>query len=128
MAIMIASPALPDAQMFATLAQFTRVELTLILALIAGVVTWQLLTGRINTSGLFSGSGENVGSNVQLLLVTIAAAGYYLMKVAECATPHTMPDIPQNLLLVVAGSHGVFTGLRSLPVIGSLLRQEGNAK
>jgi hypothetical protein len=124
------APLAPHAQqqMLATLAQFATVEITLILGIIAAVVTWQLLTGRINTTGLFSGPGENVGSNVQLLFVTIAAAGYYLMQVPLCAGPHTMPPVPNQLLILVAGSHGVFTGLRSLPVIGSLIRQEGNAK
>ena len=87
--------------MFETLANVARIELTAFLWLMGGVLAWGMLTGRIDTRGLLSGP-----NNVQLLMTTFVAAGYFLLRVMET---HTFPEIPTEMLLLVAGSQVGFT-------------------
>ncbi len=98
-----------------------RVELTLLLWAFGALLVWGLLTGRIATRGVLSAPGEDgpSGNNVQLLITTCLAAGYYLLRAMETAKTHVMPEVPEELLLFVAGSHIAFTGVR----IRSLFKQ-----
>lgn len=85
-------------------------ELTVFLYAMAAAVFSQLLTGGIRTSGLLArkdGSGALSSTRVQLLITTIAAAGYYLSKVAA-NTSNTMPDIDPQWLYGFGGSAGLY--------------------
>ena len=108
-----------------TLADVAQIEVASLLGAFAIVIAWQLLTGRINTRGLLAPPGENgaSGNNVQLLFVTFATAGYYLMQVPQFALVHKLPPVSDQLLLVFVGSHVVFTGTRALPLISSLTEE-----
>jgi hypothetical protein len=104
--------------MFATLADAMRIELTLFLAALAALLVWGMLTGRIDTRGLLTadgGAGPS-GNNIQLLMMTCIAAGYYLLRVFETSHTHVLPAVPEELLLLFAASHAAFTGrnIRSL--------------
>ena len=62
-----------------------RAEILVFLICAAAIVGWKLLTGEINTSGLFdtkSGSG-NSPARMQMLLATLAGAGWYLGLVGD---------------------------------------------
>lgn len=94
-------------------------EVELFLLALAGIVVLKLLTGEINTSGLFHGriSGRDPKNNqyvsperVQLLLVTVGAAFYYLTLVLNNPNPGTFPDIPQSWPTALGGSNAVYLG------------------
>lgn len=85
-------------------------ELTAFLYAMAAAVFVQLVTGGIKTSGLLSqkdSSGALSSTRVQLLIATIAAAAYYLSRVAA-NTSNTMPDIDPQWLYGFAGSAGLY--------------------
>jgi hypothetical protein len=80
---------------------------------LAAVVGLQLLSGRINTNGLFHGQrgdGSQYFSpeRVQLLMVTVATAAKYASSVM--ANPHAsaLPDVPAEWLQLMGGSHAVY--------------------
>ena len=85
------------------LAQLIQWELVLFVLALAGIVALQLLTGQINTGGLFYGriSGRKHGEDyyfsperVQLLVFTLGAALYYLTQVLSNPQPGTFPPVP----------------------------------
>src|ERR1700682_2265069 len=85
----------------------------LLVGSLAAVVGLQILNGRINTKGLFEGQrgdGSRYFSpeRIQLLMVTLAAAAKYISSVM--ANPHVgaMPDVPQEWLQLMGGSHAVY--------------------
>lgn len=99
------------ADLFATLVTATRFEITSFLALLAAVIVWRMLTGGIGVDGLLSDDSGTINPNaLQMLLLTLVAAAYYLMKVTPEMGTHALPDIPLELLLVYGVSHASFTG------------------
>jgi hypothetical protein len=59
-----------------------------------------------------------------MLVVTMLAAGYWLSWILDPRNGGVMPDIPQNLLLLMAGSHSVYLGAKSLPLVQSAFVQD----
>lgn len=85
----------------------------LLLALF-GVVVLRLLTGDINARGLLmkkEGDRSFSPERVQLLLATFAAASQYLAQVLKDHPTH-LPDVPNNWLLLLGGSHALYLGRR----------------
>jgi hypothetical protein len=90
----------------------------ILLGALTAVVAHQLITGRINTKGLFHGrrgDGSQYFSpeRVQLLMITLAGAARYLSLVMAhpaCAPGQTcsLPDFPTEWLQMVGGSHAVY--------------------
>jgi hypothetical protein len=85
------------------------------------VVTYQILTGKIEVKGLLrNGDGFSV-NRVQLLMITIGGALYYLLQVVAdpnvMAEPAKLPGVPKELLYVMGGSGlaYLFGQYRSLP-------------
>lgn len=77
---------------------------------LAGIVAYQMLTGRINLKGLFQrkdGSAQTSPERIQLLLATIAAAANYLGEVAK-SPGGTMPDVSNQWLYLMGGSSGIY--------------------
>lgn len=71
-----------------------------------------MLTGAINMRGLLDDKvsrGLSPG-RVQLLISTVMGAGYYLLLAIERAPSGKLPDIPEEALLLVGGSHLVYLG------------------
>ena len=94
-------------------------EVEIFLLLLAVIVAVQLLTGRINTSGLFRGQifGRPVGQDeyfsperVQLLIFTLGAASYYLSQVLTNPDPGTFPPVPPAWTALVGGSNAIYLG------------------
>ncbi len=100
-----------------------RWEVQIFLLALAGVIVVKLLNGEINTSGLFHGriSGRDRNHDqyfsperVQLMLVTLAAAFYYLNLVLNNPKPDSLPDIPQSWPTALGGSNAVYLGGKAL--------------
>ena len=92
-----------------------RFELWLILGGLALIVGYQMLTGKINTTGLFDDKvtrGLSPG-RVQLLVLTLAGAGYYLLLVAQQPPDGSLPSVPEEVLLLVGGSNLVYLGAKA---------------
>jgi hypothetical protein len=89
-----------------------RLELTLILGLLALVVAYKMLTGAINMRGLLDDkvSGGLSPGRVQLMISTVMGAGYYLMLAFERAPDGKLPDLPEEALLLVGGSQLLYLG------------------
>jgi hypothetical protein len=105
---------------------FARYEIEFLLAALAAVVGFQIITGRINTKGLLSDKAKNgVGTfspaRLQLLMFTLAIAFYVLSKVLNsiAAGAPRFPQIDMNLLVILVGSHALYLGAKSLPLSGS---------
>jgi len=104
------------------LVQLVKWEVEAFLVLLAAIVAFQLLTGRIKTSGLFRGqiSGRPVGQNqyfsperVQLLIFTLGAAIYYLSQVINNPNPGTFPEVPASWPAILGGSQAIYLGGKS---------------
>ncbi len=90
--------------------------MALILFALAAVVAIQLLTGGINTDGLLYGSDAHGKSSmspgrIQLLLLTLAAAGQYLSQVMgniHHLNSPTLPPVNNDLVAGLMGSNAVY--------------------
>jgi len=102
----------------AVAADIVRIELLAFIVALVILVTYQLLTGRINTSGLLnpklvSADPRSVSpARVQLLYATLAAAGYFLLQVLH--DPSHWPSVPNWLLATQGGSGSIYLGVKSL--------------
>ena len=70
------------------------------------IVTYKMLTGGINVKGLLRDkeTGAMSASRIQLLALTIAGVTAYIALAAE--SYGYIPDINENLLLIIAGGLG----------------------
>jgi hypothetical protein len=96
----------------ATLVMFARYEISFLLTALIAVVTYQILSGRINTRGLLSEKTQNgvmavSPSRVQLLLFTLAIAFYVLSQIDYS---HQFPTIDVKWLAILGGSHSIYLG------------------
>jgi hypothetical protein len=88
---------------------FVIFETWLILAGLAFIVTYRLLTGKINLRWLLyedSATGKYSPGRVQLLVVTIASSSYYLLQTLH--DPSRFPVIPPELVLVTGGGNLIY--------------------
>jgi hypothetical protein len=101
------------------LLQLTRWEILIFLLALAGIVLVQLLTGQINTRyllyGTVSGRKQNGGryfspERVQLLVLTISAAIYYLTQLMTSAPSGEFPKVPETLVVAMGGSNAIYLG------------------
>lgn len=109
-----------------TLMTFARYEIGFLLAALAAIVAYQIVTGRINTRGLLSDKAKNGAvsfspARLQLLMFTLATAAYVLSKVISsiAAGKPVFPEIDPNVLVILGGSHALYLGAKSLPPSGS---------
>jgi len=96
-----------------SLAELTYWEVLAFLMGLFGAVCVQLLSGRINTRGLFTGQ-KGDGSEyfsperVQLLLFTLAAAFQFLSGVLRDSSQ--FPVVSDSWILLLGGSHVLYLG------------------
>lgn len=91
------------------------------LSALAAVVAIGLLTRRISLRGLLGRKGDRVTGSacperVQLLLVTLAIASTYAVRVAQAVDRSRLPDIDVPWLAGALGSHGVFLASKAVSV------------
>lgn len=95
------------------LATVLRYEIWIFLTVLAAIVAYQLVTGRIRTRGLLrdkmNGRALSPG-RLQLLMATAAGALYYLLLIFANEKPGEFPEVPRALLLLVGGSHVFYLG------------------
>jgi hypothetical protein len=93
--------------------QLVRWETEFFLFALGGIVVFQLLTGQINTSHLLDTKlGPSRGAispeRVQLLVMTLGAAFYFVMQTATTAKSGVFPDIPQTWPALMGGSNAIY--------------------
>lgn len=85
---------------------------------LAGIIAVRLLTGSINTTGLLRSKSpqrdESISpARVQLLIFTLVTAGSYLTQVLTLRGTLQLPDVPQNTLIALGGSNGLYLGTKA---------------
>jgi len=119
-----------------TCVQIVGWEIKGFLIALAAIVAGRLLTGQINTKNLLHGRINDTGQafrdehgnisrkasdtryfspeRVQLLLLTLGAAFYYLTLVFNNATPGTLPPVPDSWTETLAGSNVLYLGGKAI--------------
>ena len=94
-----------------TLATVLRYELFFVLLALAAIVGYRMITQQINVTGLLMDktSGRVISpARVQMLIVSISLAAYYLTMVFETADKGRLPELPNEYLAAFGASHGVY--------------------
>ncbi|MCP4267210.1 MAG: hypothetical protein GY777_16845 [Candidatus Brocadiaceae bacterium] len=88
-------------------------EIWILLGGFAVVISYQMLTGRINMAGLLLDKETKLLSpgRLQLLVFTIIFAIYYLSNIST-QYPY-FPEIPEEALWFLAASHSGYLGLKA---------------
>lgn len=92
------------------IARILRLELLGFLYVLVAVIAYQMLTRRINVSGLLQqkdGGGGASPERIQLLLATMAAGANYLVEVGK-STNGNLPDISNTWLYLMGGSSSIY--------------------
>ncbi len=102
-----------------TLETVISLEAMVLLGALAALLGYWMLIGKINVQGLLSDKSDGSLSpgRVQLLILTLSGALFYLGQVFH--DPSRLPNVPPELLLIIGGSHVVYLGGKSLPILGS---------
>jgi hypothetical protein len=103
-----------------------RFEMWGFLIALIGLVFYQMVTGKINMRGLLytkeGGPKEISPARIQALLFSVSGAFYYFFLVLGNPNQKDFPEVPTELLLVLAGSHTIFLGGKLLPLLREKLR------
>ena len=108
------------------LMMFARHEIEVLLGTLAAIVVYQILTGKINTRGLFNDEhGVFSPGRLQLLLVTLACASYVFSQVLESIARGEpgFPTLDPKWLLALFGSHAIYLGGKSYSMIQTIASQ-----
>lgn len=98
-----------------TLVRFVCYEVWFLIGAFFLLIGYRILTGEIKTDGLFSakdGDGGLSPARIQLLVLTLTTAFYYLIQVMENPA-NGFPTVPQQLLLALGGSNAVYAGSKA---------------
>ena len=95
-------------------------EIEVFLAALAAIVAFQMLTGRINTSGLLSDprDGSFSPARLQMLVASLAVAAAYLGRLGDWHDFSSLPDIPPEQLALLGGSHAIYLGGKGASLFG----------
>jgi hypothetical protein len=106
-----------------SLSIFVRYEIWLLILALIFVVGYQLLTGKISTKKLLHNKTTDRLSpgRVQLLMLTLVGALYYLLSTAD--NPQKLPEIPNELLLILSGSNLVYLTGKASSFLPSFFRR-----
>jgi len=106
-----------------SLAQGVSLVVLAFVGALASIVGTQLLNGTINTRHLLWGRRSDgtmyfSPERVQLLLFTIwTALAYLLNVVSNLGHLTTLPDIPNQTLYLLGGSHAVYLGGKAMAML-----------
>lgn len=96
-----------------TLGTVLRYEMMLLLLVLIAVITYKLMVQQININGLLldktGGRGFSPG-RLQMLAVTLTIALYYLLMVFDSQDTERLPDLPNEFLIALGGSHTIYLG------------------
>jgi hypothetical protein len=96
-----------------TLGIFLRYELLILLLVLAAIIAYKLLVRQINTDGLLlEKTNQRAFSpgRLQMLVVTVMIAIYYMFLVMDTEDTGRLPDLPNELMIALGGSHAIFLG------------------
>ena len=85
---------------------------------LAAIVGMQILTGEINTANLLYGRRKGASGlelyfspeRVQLLIFTLGVAWNYVLSLAQDPSACRLPEVPQQTLAILGGSHAIYLG------------------
>ena len=99
-----------------TLFTFMRYEMFFVFVALASIVGYRMLTGHINTKGLLLDkvTHEFSPGRLQMLMATALVAIYFVVQVLET---EKMPQLPQQFLLALVGSHVLYLGGKTYSVL-----------
>jgi hypothetical protein len=114
-----------------TLIAFLRMEMWFLLGGATALVAYQLLTGQINTNGLWVEKNQNPPrtlspSRIQLFVLSLGIAFYWLLMVLQHPATGRLPDLPNEMVWVLAGSQAVYLGRKSYSFLFQRDRQSKN--
>ena len=102
------------------IALILRIEICCLLIGLAAIVFYRMLTGGIITKGLLDDKGSRSGfspARLQLLISSVAIAGYYIATALTNPNTGRFPTIPNEMLLILGGSHAFYLGSKTIALI-----------
>lgn len=106
------------------LATALRYEMLFPLIILFAIIGYKLLVQQINTKGLLmdkaSGRAFSPG-RLQMLIVTLTIALYYVLMVFDTKEMGKLPDLPNKFLLALGGSHLIYLGGKLYGLLASRL-------
>lgn len=106
------------------LSEALRYEMIILLISFIVIITYQLLTNKINTKGFMldkTGGRAFSPGRLQMLVVTLSIALYYLLMLFGSKEPGRFPDLPDEFLLVLGGSHAFYLSGKLYGLLASRL-------
>jgi hypothetical protein len=98
-----------------------RLEVWAVLATAAVTVLYKMLNGRINMARLFGGGNSLIAApRVQMLAITLFVAFDYIQRVVTSHDLGSLPDEPQDMLLLLGGSQTLYLGGKGAERLGWL--------
>ncbi len=88
-----------------------RYEMLVLLIALIVLIGYFMATNRINVKGLLmdkTGGRALSAGRLQMLIVTLSIALYYILMVVETKDTGKFPDLPNEYLLALGGSHTVY--------------------
>ncbi|WP_073074513.1 hypothetical protein [Phormidesmis priestleyi] len=96
---------------FSSLSAIMQFEVWFLLVSLASLIFYLILTGKINTKGLFlEGNRSQTYSweKAQVIILTLAFVAYYLIQVKYSLHSGELPTIPPEFLLILGGSNLIY--------------------
>lgn len=90
-------------------------ETWIILLSLTAIAIYQLLTGKINTKGMLldKNTMDLSPERVQLLVITLFSALFYIFHAFVNRDSGQLPEIPNELILLLGGSNLIYLGAKS---------------
>lgn len=106
-----------------TLFTVQRYAMFFLLTILLVIVGYRLLTGKIITKGLLLDKQDKSGGKfspgrLQMLMATILVAIYFVTQVLQS---EKLPELPQEFLLALGGSHLLYLGGKTYGVLARKL-------
>jgi hypothetical protein len=108
-----------------TLATALRYEMLVLLIILIGIIGYRLLVQQINTNGLLldkTGGRKISPARLQMLVVTVGIALYYIFMVIEAEDMGRLPDMPNEFLVALGGSHAIYLAGKLHGMLASKLK------
>jgi hypothetical protein len=108
---------------------FLAILFATLLTASAAVLAYKVFSGELRTTGLLTDKqlGGLSQVRVQLLIITISSAAFYLIEAVKAAHlgNNSLPDIPQQWLVVAGLSNSIYVGGKSVSVARLLSNLQG---
>ena len=94
-----------------TLGTTLRWEMMILLVALIVLVGYKIMVREINIDGLLldKTSGRAISpTRVQMLVVTLMIAVYYMFRVMKTEDTGRFPDLPNELMIALGGSHLIY--------------------